>query len=94
MKVKTPTIGTICISTQGRDRGNIYAVIDPGTEDSPFVLVVDGIRRKLDSPKRKNIKHLYFTPGNSAEYGADFSNGKTDDCVLAYALKQYAQSKK
>lgn len=91
MKVKTPIIGTICISTQGRDKGNIYAV--QTVVDKHFVLAVDGIRAKLDSPKRKNLKHLALTPRNAAEYGADFSNGKVNDCILAYALKQYGQSK-
>lgn len=92
MKVKTPGIGTICASAQGRDKGSLYAVLS--VENASFVLVVDGIRRKLDSPKRKNIKHLVLTPHTAAEYGADFSNGKADDCSIAYALKQYGLSKK
>ncbi len=92
MKVKTPTVGTICTSAQGRDKGASYAVIS--IESPSFVLVVDGIRRKLDSPKRKNIKHLTLTPRNTAEFGADLSNGKVNDCILAYALKQYAELKK
>ena len=91
MKLKIPTTGTICTSSQGRDKGNIYAVYS--VESDSFVLVVDGIRRKLDSPKRKNLKHLALTPHNAAVYGADFSNGKVNDCILAYALKQYAQTK-
>lgn len=92
MKVKTPEIGTICASAQGRDKGNLYVVL---REDGPsFVLVVDGIRRKLDSPKRKNIKHLALTPRKADEFGADFSNGKVNDCSVAYALKQYGLSKK
>ena len=90
MKLKTPTVGTICISTKGRDKGNIYAV--QTVIDERFVLAVDGIRAKLDSPKRKNIKHLYLTPHNSAQYGADFSDGKVNDCTLAYAIKQYKNS--
>ncbi len=91
MKLKTPTIGTICASAQGRDKGNVYAVV--GVINPSFALVADGIRRKLDSPKRKNLKHLVLTPRNSAQYGADFSNGKVNDCILAYALKQYGQTK-
>lgn len=92
MKLKNPTVGTICTSTQGRDKGNVYAV--QTVVDERFVLAVDGIRAKLDSPKRKNIKHLALSPANVAEYGADFSNGKVNDCILAYALKQYVVSKK
>lgn len=91
MKVKTPVAGMICASAQGRDKGQVYAVV--GMAGDSFVLVADGIRRKLDSPKRKNLKHLALTPHNAAEYGADFSNGKVNDCILAYALKQYAQTK-
>ncbi len=91
MKVKTPAVGMICVSTQGRDKGNVYAVQAISSER--FVLVVDGIRAKLDSPKRKNLKHLSLTPKNISEYGVNFSNGKVYDCNIAYALKRYIQSK-
>ena len=82
----------LCASAQGRDKGILYAV--SCVQDSSFVLVADGVRRKLDSPKRKNIRHLILTPHNISEYGADFSDGKLNDCSLAYALKQYENSQK
>lgn len=92
MKVKTPVAGMICASAQGRDKGQVYAVV--GMAGDSFVLVADGIRRKLDSPKRKNLKHLVLTPHNIGGYGAYLSNGKATDCSLAYALKQYKNSQK
>ncbi len=92
MKVKTPREGTICVSAQGRDEGVTYAVVS--VVSPQFVLVADGNRKKLSCPKRKNLKHLRLTPSNAAEYGADISNGSADDCRLAYAIKQYLQSKK
>ena len=54
MKLKTPTVGTICISTQGRDKGNIYAV--QTVIDERFVLAVDGIRAKLDKIGRASCR--------------------------------------
>ncbi len=92
MKVKTPREGTICVSAQGRDKGTTYAVIS--VVSPQFVLVADGNRKKLSCPKRKNLKHLILTPRTAAEFGADISNGSADDCALAYAIKQYLQSKK
>ena len=47
--------GSAVWSRAGRDKGRFFAVIDlePG-----FALVADGDLRKLDKPKRKNLRHL------------------------------------
>lgn len=92
MKVTQPSVGGICESLQGRDKGEPYVVV--GILPNSFVLVADGTRKRLSRPKRKNLKHLYLSPHSSAEYGADFSNGNADDCAIAYALKQYLRGKK
>lgn len=90
MKVKNPCIGSICESLQGRDKGTSYVVV--GILPASYVLVADGNRKKLKSPKRKNLKHLYISPKNIAEYGVAISE-KANDCQIAYALKLSREAK-
>lgn len=52
----TAEIGLLVRSTQGRDRGRYYLVV--GVESEIKVRVADGELRKVESPKRKNIRHL------------------------------------
>jgi len=40
----------------GRDRGKFYLVIK--VTNNSYVLAVDGTVRRLENPKKKNIKHL------------------------------------
>lgn len=42
-------------SLAGRDKGRYYAVIE---KQEKYVLVADGKLHKLESPKRKNEKHI------------------------------------
>ena len=51
-------VGKIVISKKGRDMGKYLAVINC---DKNYVFVADGKERKLESPKRKNIKHISIT---------------------------------
>jgi ribosomal protein L14E/L6E/L27E len=50
------TVGQVVKSRAGRDKGNIFLVLEIVDED--HVLIVDGDLRKLDNPKKKKIKHL------------------------------------
>lgn len=50
------TIGQLVKSRAGRDKGNIFLVLD--IIDDRHVLIVDGDMRKLDKPKKKKVKHL------------------------------------
>lgn len=50
--------GMIVKAVAGRDKGGYFAVY--GTENG-MVLIADGKARKLETPKRKNIRHLKFT---------------------------------
>lgn len=49
--------GDLVYSRRGRDKGFLMAVI---REDKNFVYVVDGKKRRLENPKRKNPRHLTF----------------------------------
>jgi len=50
--------GCVVISTAGRDRGKLFIVLD--VTDENYCLIADGKLRRLQSPKKKKIKHLRF----------------------------------
>lgn len=73
--------GQLVFSIAGRDKGRAYLVM--GLDNAvygTFVYVADGEYRKVQRPKRKNIKHLKATKlkdqdiGSRVEIGASLSN--------------------
>lgn len=52
---KEISIGDLCISTAGRDKGTVFLVVDVNEKS---IFVVDGKIRMITAPKKKNIKHL------------------------------------
>jgi ribosomal protein L14E/L6E/L27E len=52
------TKGLVVRALAGRDRGGYFVVLS--TEDG-YAVIADGKRRRLDAPKRKNIRHLQMT---------------------------------
>lgn len=55
MKIET---GRVVISSAGHDSGRRMVVTGA---DGGYVFVADGKERRLDSPKKKNIKHVRAT---------------------------------
>ena len=53
-------IGRAVQSLQGRDAGRCLVILQ--VVDDQFVLMADGLTRKLDHPKKKKIKHLHPKP--------------------------------
>ncbi|MBZ4663313.1 MAG: RNA-binding protein [Caloramator sp.] len=51
-------LGQIVHSRAGRDKGRYFIVV--GIIDENYVLLADGDLRKIESPKKKKIKHLVF----------------------------------
>ncbi|MBR2823916.1 MAG: KOW domain-containing RNA-binding protein [Clostridia bacterium] len=52
--------GRIVISTQGRDKGRAFLILDRIGEDT--VTVADGLVHRLERPKKKKTKHLHVKP--------------------------------
>lgn len=52
-------LGQVVMSQAGRDKGRFMIVV--GTTDTNYVYVADGTLRKIENPKKKNIKHLKAT---------------------------------
>ena len=51
-------VGQIVRSKAGRDKGKYFVIID---KVSSFIYLVDGDIRKVESPKKKNVKHVQKT---------------------------------
>lgn len=58
--------GHLVVSLAGRDKGCICAVIGE-SEDKSFVFIADGKIRKVESPKKKKLKHIKPIDWLSAE---------------------------
>lgn len=49
----------LVISVSGRDKNRIFMITE--MLDSNYVLIADGMLRKLENPKKKKVKHLEKT---------------------------------
>ncbi|MDE7439621.1 MAG: KOW domain-containing RNA-binding protein [Clostridia bacterium] len=88
MKIKTPIIGGICQSTQGRDKDRYYLIREIYPDGS--VGVVDGNFKKLASPKKKNLKHVKLLPEKAEAISVKFAEGRqVFDTEVYSALKTY-----
>lgn len=88
MKVKTPRIGGICRSIQGRDKGRCYIIKALNPDGS--VMVADGNFKRLASPKKKNLKHLWLLPDISESIAEKLQSGKqVFDTEIYSALRAY-----
>lgn len=76
-------IGQLVKSKAGRDRGRCFLVLD--ILDENFVLLVDGDLRKIDSPKRKKVKHVAKVNQISFNLKAELDSGRTitDEWILS-----------
>lgn len=50
--------GNVVRSIAGRDKGNIFVVVNC---DDEYVYLADGDIRKVENPKKKKIKHVELT---------------------------------
>lgn len=78
MELKT---GSIVRAKAGREKDGFFVVT---AVDNGFCFIADGKSRKLDSPKRKNIKHISVT---NSMIGID---GLTDK-KLRILLKEFGK---
>lgn len=74
-------IGQLVTSKMGRDSGKKYVVIE--FYDDNHVNVTDGFARKVNRPKRKNVKHLV---AHTVRLGGD----KFDDKAIREFIEQHS----
>ena len=60
------TLGQIVHSKAGRDKGKYFIVV--GIVDDEYVMIADGILRKVLNPKKKKKKHLVIHDMFSEEF--------------------------
>lgn len=81
--------GQLVISKAGRDKGKWFVVYKI---EGPWVYLVDGKTRRLERPKKKNIRHLQPT------HKAIFADGrfplKYSNHQLYHDLKQFLEEVK
>lgn len=53
-------VGRVCLSKSGRDKDRYFVVTE--VMDESYVMIADGVMRKLSKPKRKKIRHLSMKP--------------------------------
>lgn len=63
--------GQLVIAVSGGEKGQLFAV---DKIDGAYAYIIDGKRRKSDSPKKKSIKHLKST--NTVLCEEDLTNKK------------------
>ncbi|MBQ7139623.1 MAG: KOW domain-containing RNA-binding protein [Clostridia bacterium] len=78
--------GRVVLSTQGRDEGRYFIVLE--VIDENFVLMADGLTRKIDHPKKKKIKHLRPKPILVNVDGSTLPNKHLQDSDLRRALQE------
>ena len=76
--------GRVVLSTQGRDEGRYFIVLE--VIDEQFVLMADGLTRRLAHPKKKKVKHLRPKPIVVEVDGAKLPNRHLQDSDLRTAL--------
>ncbi len=60
-------IGAVAFSNAGHDKNKAYIIIKVD-RDKGLVWLSDGRIRKLESPKKKNIKHVKVLESKDAEF--------------------------
>ncbi len=72
--VSNAVVGQLAVSKRGRDRGVSYLVLE--IIDDAFIYLVNGDRRRIENPKRKNVKHLQFYPAVAEHLAQQWEAGQ------------------
>lgn len=84
-------LGRVVCSRAGRDKGQYYVVVR--IIDDRFVEVADGLKKKVASPKKKNVRHLVVQDQVAVEVARKLAAGqKVDDAEIRSVLRSWRQS--
>lgn len=79
-----PEKGSVVLATAGRDAGGLYVVLERTEKEC---LLADGRKRRLDTPKRKNLRHVHLT---ALRLGPEqYATDRRLRCALATAAHRY-----
>lgn len=76
----------IVFSLAGHDRGEVFVALE---KEGGRASLVDGKRRKLANPKRKNLKHLSFGGLVTPELAEAMSAGTATDKLIRKELARF-----
>lgn len=80
--------GSVVLCKMGRDKGGHFMVC--GILDEDYVLICDGLSRRLQKPKKKNVKHVKEIGVVLDNIAAKLkTNKKVFDSEVRSALRQY-----
>lgn len=83
------TKSDIVLSIAGRDQGELFYVIET---DGAYVLIANGKDRRLESPKRKKLKHVRKVPRAESRIAEKIASGeKVLNRELRRDLAQFSQ---
>ena len=60
MNMEQFQIGRVVLAKAGRDKGKAFIIIQ--RLDDEYVLIADGVGRRIEKPKKKKLKHLKPKP--------------------------------
>ena len=72
--------GRVVLSTQGRDEGRYFLVVE--VLDAGYVLMADGLTRKLAHLKKKKVMHLRAKPLRMDDLAEKRASGQLLDSDL------------
>lgn len=85
-------LGQLVYSTAGRDKGRAFFVV--ALPKDTFVYVADGDLRKIERPKKKNIKHVRATKMIAPLVAKKLENGeKISNAELRSAIAEFVGEK-
>lgn len=76
------TVGRLVVSVAGHDKGSILCVVG---ETGEYLLLADGKRRKVQSPKKKKQKHVVLFE-DAAVFGGSMTNKAIKAFIRAHAV--------
>ncbi len=86
MKDLSVEVGRVVLSKAGRDKGNFFVITD--ILDENYVIISDGVKRKLKTPKKKKLKHLDLKPVVLDEIAKKIEIKRLSDSDIEKALRE------
>lgn len=89
---KENCIGSIAVSTAGRDRHRCFMITGICDEQSGMVYICDGKLRRLESPKRKKLRHIKIIELGNSKLREMLESGTLTNRTLFGYLSEYEQN--
>ena len=70
----TERLGSLVKSTAGRDCGRLFIVV--GEIDEKYILLADGDLRRIESPKKKKLKHVKVYDAQAEQVSGQLCEGR------------------